>query len=208
MKLLDWNNSIITTKIKTKSYTLTWRIWTFCPQLPPASFSRARLTRPITEAAPSTDMDLPQGVDRHLQQYAVTRKVTPTSDACYTCGGSGHLSWECATMNRATATCYRCGGCGHYLFECSSRLRCTSSRKRSRGKRSAFRSLQRVRRHSPPRSARSDPRSDQRTQTGSDVATVGVRGDRGYSVQLPFEGRAPMAISSDSRGTLIASELM
>ena len=34
----------ITTKNKTKSYTLTWRIWTFCPQ---ASFPRARLTRPI-----------------------------------------------------------------------------------------------------------------------------------------------------------------
>ena len=26
---------------------LTWRIWTSCPQLSPASFSRARLTRPI-----------------------------------------------------------------------------------------------------------------------------------------------------------------
>ena len=38
----------------------------------------------------------------------------------------------------------------------------------------------------PPRSARSDPRLDQRTQTGSDVATEGVRGDRGYSVQLPL----------------------
>ena len=105
----------------------------------------------MTEAAPSADRDLLQGVDRHLQQYAVTRKVTPTSDACYTCGGSGHRSRECATRNRATAICYRCGG------------------------------------------------SDQRTQTGSYVATVGVRGDRGYSVQLPFECRAPMAISSDSR---------
>ena len=83
---------------------------------------------------------------------------------------------------------YCCGG--HYLFECSNR--CTSSRKRSRVKRSAFRSLQSIRRHSPPRSVRSD-------QTGSDVATVGVRGDRSYSIQLPFEGRAPMAISSNSR---------
>ena len=26
---------------------LTWSIWTSCPQLPPASFSRARLARPI-----------------------------------------------------------------------------------------------------------------------------------------------------------------
>ena len=41
------NSSIITTKNKTKSYMLTWIIWTSCPQLPPASFSRARLTRPI-----------------------------------------------------------------------------------------------------------------------------------------------------------------
>ena len=55
--------------------------------------------RPITEAAPSTDMDMPQGVDRHFQQYAVTRKVTPTNDSCYTCGGSGHRSRECATRN-------------------------------------------------------------------------------------------------------------
>ena len=86
----------------------------------------------------------------------------------------------------------------NYLSECSNRLRCTSSRKRSRGKRSAFLSLQRVRRHSPPRPVSSDPGSDQRIQTGSDVATVDVRGDTGYSVQLPFEGRAPMAISSDS----------
>ena len=106
--------------------------------------------RHITEAAPSTDMDLLQGADRQFQQYAVTRKVTPTSDACYTCGGSGHRSRECATRNKATFTCYSCGGIGHYLFECSNRLRYTSSRKRSRGKRSAFRSLQRVRRHSPP----------------------------------------------------------
>ena len=42
--MLDWNSSIITTKNKTKSYILTWRIWTSCPQLSPASFSRARLT--------------------------------------------------------------------------------------------------------------------------------------------------------------------
>ena len=90
-------------------------------------------------------------------------------------------------------------GVGHYLFECSNRLRYTSSRKRSRGKRSAFLSLQRVRRHSPPSPVRSDPGSDQHSQTDSDVATVDVRGDTGYSVQLPFEGRAPMAISSDSR---------
>ena len=33
---------------KTKSYMLKWRMWTSCPQLPPASFSRARLARPIT----------------------------------------------------------------------------------------------------------------------------------------------------------------
>ena len=38
-----------------------------------------------TEVAPSTDMDLLQGVVRQLQQFAVTNKVTPTSDACYTC---------------------------------------------------------------------------------------------------------------------------
>ena len=47
--------------------------------------------KPTTEA-PSTDMDLLQGVVRHLQQFAVTYKVSPTSDACYTCGGSGRRS--------------------------------------------------------------------------------------------------------------------
>ena len=52
--LIPWNSpdprnsSIITTKNKTKSCMLTWSIWTYCPQLPPASFSRARLARPIT----------------------------------------------------------------------------------------------------------------------------------------------------------------
>ena len=46
---------------------------------------------PTTEA-PLTDMDLLQGVARQLQQFAVTGKVTPTSDACYSCGGSGHRS--------------------------------------------------------------------------------------------------------------------
>ena len=33
-------------------YTLTWRIWTSCPQLYPASFSRARLTGPIFHVSP------------------------------------------------------------------------------------------------------------------------------------------------------------
>ena len=32
--------------------------------------------RPITEAAPSTDMNLLQGVVRQLQHFAVTNKVT------------------------------------------------------------------------------------------------------------------------------------
>ena len=49
-------------------------------------------------------MDLLHGVARQLQQFAVTGKVSPTSGACYTCGGSGHRSWECATRNRAPAT--------------------------------------------------------------------------------------------------------
>ena len=57
---------------------------------------------PTTEA-PLIDMDLLQ-LARQLQQFAVTGKVTPTSDACYSCGGSGHRSRECATRNRATAT--------------------------------------------------------------------------------------------------------
>ena len=45
--MLFGNSSIITTKNKTKSYMLTWSIWTSCPQLSPASFSRARLARPV-----------------------------------------------------------------------------------------------------------------------------------------------------------------
>ena len=47
--MLFGNSSIITTKNKTKSDMLTCRIWTSCHQLPPASFSRERLTRPIAK---------------------------------------------------------------------------------------------------------------------------------------------------------------
>ena len=46
-KTLFGDSSIITAKNKTKSYTLTWRIWTSCSQVPPTSFSSARLTWPI-----------------------------------------------------------------------------------------------------------------------------------------------------------------
>ena len=51
-------------------------------------------------------------VARQLQHFAVTGKVTHTSDACYTCGGSGHRSRECATSNSAAATCYIAVGLG------------------------------------------------------------------------------------------------
>ena len=47
----NWDSSIIINKNKTKSYMLTWRIWISCPQLPPASFSSARLTRPIIKSS-------------------------------------------------------------------------------------------------------------------------------------------------------------
>ena len=104
--------------------------------------SRLRLVSMVRQIL---DMDLLHGVARQLQQFAVTGKVSPTSGACYTCGGSGHRSRECATRNRTTATCYSCGVTRHYLFECSNRLRCISSRKRFVGKMSAFPTLQHVR---------------------------------------------------------------
>ena len=51
---------------KTKFYMLAWRIWTFCPQLPPASFSCARLTRPIVHCrCIPHSLRLHAGVCRH-----------------------------------------------------------------------------------------------------------------------------------------------
>ena len=81
--------------------------------------------KPTTEA-PSTDMDRLQGVVRQLQQLAVTNKVTPTSDACYTCGGCGHRSRDCANKRRRSPsplTCFECNRKGHIARECSNRLR-------------------------------------------------------------------------------------
>ena len=93
--------------------------------------------RPITEAAPSTDMHLLQGVVRQLQQFAVTSKVTPTSDACYTCGGSGHRPRDCANKRRrppSPLTCFECNGKGHIARECSNRLRRRQETLRTRHK--------------------------------------------------------------------------
>ena len=82
--------------------------------------------RPITEAAPSTDIDLLEGLVRQLQLFAVISKVTPTSDACYTCEGSGHRSMDCANKRRrppSPITCFECNRKGHIASECSNRLR-------------------------------------------------------------------------------------
>ena len=67
--------------------------------------------KPTTEA-PSTDMDLLMAAPT-VRDY----RRSNIHDACYTCGGSGHRSRECATRNRATATCYSCGGIGHYYVQ-------------------------------------------------------------------------------------------
>ena len=92
--------------------------------------------KPTTEA-PSTDMDRLQGVIRQLQQLAVTNKVTPTSDACYTCGGCIHRSRDCANKRRRSPsplTCFECSGEGHIASECSNRLRRRKETVRTRHK--------------------------------------------------------------------------
>ena len=66
-----------------------------------------------------------QGVVRQLQQLAVTNKVTPTSDACYTCGGCVHRSRDCANKRRRSPsplTCFKYNGKGHIARECSNIL--------------------------------------------------------------------------------------
>ena len=90
-----------------------------------------------TKEAPSTDMDRLQGVVRQLQQLAVTNKVTPTSDACYTCGGCGHRSRDCANKRKLSPsplTCFECNGKGHIASECSNRLRRRKETARTRHK--------------------------------------------------------------------------
>ena len=134
------------------------------PTARPVSFG----DRPMTEAAPSTDMVLPQGVDRHLQKYAVTRQITPTCDACYTCGGSGYGH---GNVQRGT------GPQPHAIGVVGVGITCLSVQAAC------------VAHHHV---------NDPAVRGVLSGHSVGVRGDRGYSVQLPFEGRAPMAISSDS----------
>ena len=93
--------------------------------------------RPITEAAPSTDMALLPGVVTQLQQFAFTSKVTPTSDACYTSGGSGHRSLDCANERERSPSplaCFECNGKGHIARECSNRLRRRKETLRARRK--------------------------------------------------------------------------
>ena len=46
---------------------LTWSIWTSCPQLPPASFSRARLARPICDVQHSQSFLL----------YVIVKRIVP-----------------------------------------------------------------------------------------------------------------------------------
>ena len=88
---------------------------------------------PITEAAHGPA----PGVVRQLQQFAVTSKVTPTSDARYTCGGSDHRSRDCANKRRrlpSPLTCFECNGKGHIAGECSNRLRRRKETVRARPK--------------------------------------------------------------------------
>ena len=61
---------------------LTWSIWTSCPQLPPASFSRARLARPI----------LP-GEQRVMQAWHSTDPPTGGAVLC-PCG-----KWDLSVVN-------------------------------------------------------------------------------------------------------------
>ena len=74
---------------------------------------------------PQTTTNIDRVVDsvvRQLKQVGLSPNDTHRSDACFTCGGAGHHSRDCATKRRRSPsplTCYECGGLGHLSRECS-----------------------------------------------------------------------------------------
>ena len=81
----------------------------------------------VPEATPqNTNIDrVVDSVVRQLKQVGLSPNETPRRDTCFTCGGAGHRSRDCATKRRRSPsplTCYECGGLGHLSRECSNTL--------------------------------------------------------------------------------------
>ena len=82
----------------------------------------------VPEATPQNTADIDRVVDsvvRKLKQVGLSPNDTPRMDTCFTCGGAGHRSRDCATKRRRSPsppTCYECGGLGHLSHECSNTL--------------------------------------------------------------------------------------
>lgn len=82
----------------------------------------------VQETMPQTTTNIDRVVDgvvRQLKQVGLSPNDTHRSDACFTCGGAGHHSRDCATKRRRSPsplTCYECGGLGHLSRECSNTL--------------------------------------------------------------------------------------
>ena len=65
-----------------------------------------------------------QGVVRQLQQSSISLE-RPSNDTCFTCGGKGHRSRDCANKRRRSPSplsCFECRGKGHLARECSNTL--------------------------------------------------------------------------------------
>ena len=65
-----------------------------------------------------------QGVVRQLQQSYISLE-RPSNDTCFTCGGKGHRSRDCANKRRRSPSplgCFECRGKGHLARECSNTL--------------------------------------------------------------------------------------
>ena len=82
----------------------------------------------VPDATPQNTEDIDRMVDsvvRQLKQVGLSPNETPQSDTCFTCGGAGHRSRDCATKRRRSPsplTCYACAGLGHLSRECSNTL--------------------------------------------------------------------------------------
>ena len=81
----------------------------------------------VPEATPqNTNIDrVVDSVVRQLKQVGWSPNETPRRDTCFTCGGAGHRSRDCATKRRRSPsplTCYECVCLGHLSRECANTL--------------------------------------------------------------------------------------